>query len=158
MMRSMIFPALAICLACGASAQDSQPASAPESAPASPEQTTEQLAEPAVVVTESGLQYIDLETGGGSPAAIGDTVVVHYTGTLENGTQFDSSVGGDPFPVTLGQGRVIAGWEEGLQGMRPGGKRQLTIPPELGYGPRGFPGLIPPNSVLIFEVEMLEIR
>ncbi len=100
-----------------------------------------------------------LKQGTGDGAKNGDTLDVHYTGTLANGTKFDSSRDrGEPFPVTLGQGRVIQGWEQGLQGMKTGETRRLTIPPELGYGARGAGGVIPPNATLVFEVEALEIR
>jgi len=97
--------------------------------------------------------------GTGAAAKNGDTLVVHYTGTLTDGKKFDSSRDRNkPFEVTLGQHRVIAGWEQGLQGMKVGESRRLTIPPELGYGERGAGGAIPPNAMLIFDVELLEIR
>ena len=97
--------------------------------------------------------------GTGEAAKNGDTLVVHYTGTLTDGKKFDSSRDRNkPFEVTLGQRRVIAGWEQGLQGMKVGESRRLTIPPELGYGERGVGGAIPPNATLIFDVELLEIR
>ena len=99
-----------------------------------------------------------LTPGKGDGAKDGDTLVVHYTGTLTDGKQFDSSRGRAPFEVTLGQRRVIAGWEQGLQGMKVGEKRKLTIPPDLGYGARGAGGAIPPNATLVFDVELLEIR
>jgi FKBP-type peptidyl-prolyl cis-trans isomerase FkpA len=100
-----------------------------------------------------------LMEGRGDPARDGDTLVVHYTGTLVDGTKFDSSRDRrEPFAVTLGQRRVIAGWEQGLLGMKVGEKRRLTIPPELGYGSRGAGGAIPPNATLVFEVELLEMR
>ena len=111
------------------------------------------------ITTESGLKYIDLAPGSGDPAETGSVVTVHYTGWLEDGTKFDSSLdAGRPFTLTLGEGRVIAGWEEGLLGMKAGGKRKLIIPGHLGYGERGYPGVIPPNATLIFEVEVLEIQ
>ena len=105
------------------------------------------------------LQIKDTHTPTDGPQAKnGDTVSVHYTGTLHtDGTQFDSSAGGNPITFTLGQGRVIQGWEQGLLGMRVGGKRTLVIPPELGYGAQGFPGAIPPNSTLVFDVELVAI-
>jgi FKBP-type peptidyl-prolyl cis-trans isomerase len=100
-----------------------------------------------------------LTDGRGDPARNADTLVVHYTGTLADGKKFDSSRDrGDPFELTLGQRRVIAGWEEGLVGMKVGETRRLTIPPELGYGARGAGGVIPPNATLIFEVELLEVK
>jgi FKBP-type peptidyl-prolyl cis-trans isomerase len=108
------------------------------------------------VTTSSGLQYIDLKIGAGAIAQAGTNVSVHYTGWLENGKKFDSSVDrGQPFSFPLGAGRVIKGWDEGVQGMKVGGKRKLTIPSNLGYGARGAGGAIPPNATLIFEVELL---
>ncbi len=111
-----------------------------------------------VVTTPSGLKYIDLQEGTGATPKSGQTVVVHYTGTLENGTKFDSSRDrGQPFSFKLGVGQVIKGWDEGLSTMKVGGRRQLIIPPELGYGSRGAGAAIPPNSTLIFDVELLRI-
>ena len=106
----------------------------------------------------SELQSEDLVVGTGEEAQAGDTVSVHYTGWLEDGTQFDSSVDlGQPFEFTLGQGGVTPGWEEGVPGMRVGGTRRLTIPPALAYGPSGS-GPIPPNATLTFEIQLLEIK
>lgn len=108
------------------------------------------------VTTSSGLQYLDHVTGTGAVAQAGQTAIVHYTGWLQNGTKFDSSVDrGQPFSFPLGAGRVIKGWDEGVQGMKIGGKRRLTIPSNLGYGARGAGGVIPPHATLIFEVELL---
>jgi FKBP-type peptidyl-prolyl cis-trans isomerase len=108
---------------------------------------------------DSGLVVEELECGDGEEAQRGDLVTVHYTGTLENGRKFDSSRDrGEPFPLRLGAGMVIPGWEEGLPGMRAGGTRKLTIPPELGYGEAGRPPEIPPNSTLVFEIELLEVE
>jgi len=109
--------------------------------------------------TASGVEYWDLEQGSGETAVAGKQMKVHYTGWLADGKKFDSSVDtGHPFRFILGRGRVIKGWDEGLAGMKVGGKRQLRIPPELAYGARGFGSTIPPNSTLIFEVELLEVR
>ncbi|HEY0512427.1 MAG TPA: FKBP-type peptidyl-prolyl cis-trans isomerase [Thermoanaerobaculia bacterium] len=109
--------------------------------------------------TASGLKYTDLKVGEGQEAKSGQTVTVHYTGWLENGTKFDSSLDRrDPFSFRLGAGEVIRGWDEGVAGMKIGGKRRLTIPAALGYGARGAGGVIPPNSTLIFEVELLGAR
>lgn len=115
--------------------------------------------EEKVITTESGLKYVDLKVGEGETPKKGNVVVVHYTGTLENGKKFDSSVDrGKPFEFPIGVGRVIRGWDEGVMSMQVGGKRKLIIPSELGYGERGFPPVIPPNSNLIFEVELLDIK
>jgi FKBP-type peptidyl-prolyl cis-trans isomerase len=101
----------------------------------------------------------DLVTGEGKEAVTGKTIVVHYTGWLTNGSKFDSSKDrNDPFSFRLGVGQVIRGWDEGFSGMKVGGKRKLTIPPEMGYGARGAGGVIPPNATLIFEVELLDVR
>ena len=106
----------------------------------------------------SGLVIEDLVVGEGDLAEAGQHVTVHYTGWLTNGTKFDSSKDrDDPFMFGLGQSQVIRGWDEGVQGMKVGGKRKLTIPPELGYGARGAGGVIPPNATLVFEVELLGV-
>jgi len=109
--------------------------------------------------TPSGAEYWDLKVGTGATATNGKTVTVHYTGWLaSNGKKFDSSVDrGQPFMFELGAGHVIKGWEEGVAGMKVGGKRQLRIPPELGYGARGAGGVIPPNATLLFDVELLDV-
>jgi FKBP-type peptidyl-prolyl cis-trans isomerase len=111
------------------------------------------------VKTSSGLQYWDIKVGTGAEAKSGDHVKVHYTGWLTTGKKFDSSVDhGQPFDFTLGQGMVIKGWDEGVAGMKVGGKRQLRIPPDLAYGSRGAAGVIPPNATLIFDVELLGVK
>ena len=110
------------------------------------------------VKTESGLQYWDIKVGTGAVAKAGDHVRVHYTGWLTTGKKFDSSVDAhQPYEFTLGQGNVIKGWDEGVAGMKVGGKRQLRIPPELAYGEEGFKTVIPPNATLIFDVQLLAV-
>lgn len=108
--------------------------------------------------TASGLQYWDIKVGTGPEAQKGQRVKVHYTGWLTNGKKFDSSVGGKPFDLRVGQGDVIKGWDEGIPGMKVGGKRQLRIPPDLAYGAKGYPGAIPPNATLIFDVQLVAIQ
>ncbi len=105
------------------------------------------------------LEIKDLVVGKGAEAKAGDTVKVHYVGTLTNGEEFDASRkhGTEPFTFDLGKGRVIKGWDDGVAGMKEGGKRKLTIPPHLGYGARGAGGKIPPNATLVFEVELIEV-
>ena len=115
------------------------------------------------MTTSSGLQITDSKVGTGATPKPGQTAVVHYTGWLyqdgAKGKKFDSSVDrGQPFQFTLGAKQVIAGWDEGVAGMKVGGTRTLTIPPELGYGARGAPGAIPPNATLIFDVELLQVQ
>jgi peptidylprolyl isomerase len=118
----------------------------------------EALTEETLVTTDSGLQYVDITEGTGAMPQAGQRVTVHYTGTLEDGTKFDSSRDrGRPFTFQIGVGQVIKGWDEGVSTMRVGGQRQLVIPAELGYGSRGAGGVIPPNATLIFDVELLRI-
>jgi FKBP-type peptidyl-prolyl cis-trans isomerase FkpA len=110
-------------------------------------------------MSDVALKIEDTREGAGTAAAKGDAVEVHYTGWLTDGTKFDSSKDrGKPFGFTLGAGQVIKGWDQGVQGMKIGGVRKLTIPPELGYGSRGAGGAIPPNAELVFEVELLKIK
>jgi FKBP-type peptidyl-prolyl cis-trans isomerase FkpA len=113
----------------------------------------------ASITTASGLIIEDVTEGSGAEAGAGQTVSVHYTGWLTDGSKFDSSKDrNDPFEFPLGARHVIAGWDEGVQGMKIGGVRKLTIPPSLGYGARGAGGVIPPNATLVFEVELLAIK
>ena len=109
--------------------------------------------------TESGLEYVDNVVGTGDSPKKGQQVTVHYTGRLTNGQKFDSSVDrGQPFAFTIGVGQVIKGWDEGVMSMKVGGKRTLTIPPDLGYGVRGAGNVIPPNATLVFDVELLGVK
>jgi FKBP-type peptidyl-prolyl cis-trans isomerase len=111
------------------------------------------------VKTDSGLQYWDIKVGTGQEAKSGDKVKVHYTGWFTSGKKFDSSVDArQPYSFTLGQGNVIKGWDEGVAGMKIGGKRQLRIPPELAYGEKGYKDIIPPNATLIFDVQLLGVE
>jgi peptidylprolyl isomerase len=136
-------------------------------APETPSSNIDQLASAASLggelnapkerVTPSGLRITDLELGTGAEAVAGQTVSVNYRGSLTNGKEFDSSYGRGPFSFRLGGGQVIQGWDEGVAGMKVGGKRKLVIPPDLGYGSRGAGGVIPPDATLIFEVELLKV-
>ncbi|MEM9163683.1 MAG: FKBP-type peptidyl-prolyl cis-trans isomerase [Cyanobacteria bacterium P01_F01_bin.4] len=126
--------------------------------PADGAEETAEMTEENLVTTDSGLKYVELEEGTGAVPATGQTVVVHYTGTLEDGTKFDSSRDrNQPFSFRIGVGQVISGWDEGVGTMQVGGRRKLIIPPELGYGARGAGGVIPPNATLLFDVELLRI-
>ncbi len=165
-------PALALALGCAKlteppkeeaiQAELAQPAVS-ATAPPAPTATakpaeTQKPAEQAPPSNEK-LETKDLVVGKGTKANTGDSVKVHYVGTLPNGKEFDSSKKhNQPFEFELGAGRVIKGWDQGVAGMKIGGKRKLTVPPSLGYGARGFPPDIPPNSTLIFEVELLEVK
>ena len=113
----------------------------------------------ALTKTPSGLQYQDVVTGSGAEATPGQVAVVHYTGWLTDGSKFDSSRDrGEPFSFPLGAGQVIAGWDQGVAGMKVGGRRKLVIPPDLGYGEVGSPPVIPPSATLVFDVELLDIK
>lgn len=142
---------LGLTLAAGAQ-EPAAPASRPTTAPTTQAEKGH--------TTASGLTIITLTEGHGDQVAkAGDTVTVHYVGKLENGKQFDASRDhGGPFTFHLGQGEVIAGWDEGVAGMKVGEKRKLIVPPKLGYGEQGAGGVIPPNATLIFEVELLQIK
>ncbi len=143
-------------------AQTSQAARPPAETPATPPAATKEIPpvqDKNAITTPSGLKYIDIVTGTGATPQTGQLVTVHYTGWLTDGTKFDSSVDrGQPFRFTLGEGRVIKGWDEGVSTMKIGGKRRLIIPPKLGYGERGAGGVIPPNAELTFDVELLGVQ
>jgi peptidylprolyl isomerase len=130
------------------------------SAMAAPEQASVKgnTATVKAVVTASGLKYTDVKVGSGASPVKGKQVKVHYTGTLENGKKFDSSVDrNEPFSFVIGVGQVIPGWDEGVMSMKVGGKRKLVIPSKLGYGAAGAGGVIPPNATLLFDVELLDV-
>ncbi|HMO21597.1 MAG TPA: FKBP-type peptidyl-prolyl cis-trans isomerase, partial [Candidatus Melainabacteria bacterium] len=135
--------------------QGEQPASAEQPAPVS----TPQDGNGKKVTTETGLQYEEIVEGTGKSPKPGDSVTVHYTGWLTDGTKFDSSVDrGQPFQFSIGQGQVIRGWDEGVMTMKVGGKRKLTIPPNLAYGDAGAGDRIPPGSTLVFDVELIDVK
>ncbi len=140
-------------LACGGGADRPESAGSPGFSAALEIDTT------AMTKTPSGLRYQDVAVGDGTEAAADRTVTVHYTGWLPNGEKFDSSRDQDqPFNFTLGAGQVIAGWDEGVAGMKVGGRRKLIIPADLGYGTAGAPPAIPPGATLVFDVELLDVK
>jgi FKBP-type peptidyl-prolyl cis-trans isomerase len=140
-----------------AAAAPLQPVSAQDVPPSTP--TTEAKPESKIITTKSGLKYEDLAVGDGAEAKKKKDVTVNYRGTLEDGTLFDESYGREPFTFKLGAGQVIKGWDEGVKGMKEGGKRRLVIPAKLGYGSTGTPGgPIPPDATLIFEVELIKVK
>jgi FKBP-type peptidyl-prolyl cis-trans isomerase FkpA len=153
---AILFAAGLVVLGCKGTPGGAAGGSAPASTPPAAETPAPGASEHKLA---SGLVYQDLVVGDGPMAEAGMTAVVHYTGWLTNGTKFDSSLDrGRPFPFVLGQHDVIDGWDQGVKGMRVGGKRKLTVPPELGYGAQGMGGVIPPNATLVFEVQLLEVR
>jgi peptidylprolyl isomerase len=136
-----------------------QPAIMTVASKANLEKETSKMNLENAVTTDSGLKYIDLTEGDGPTPTAGQKVTVHYTGTLENGSKFDSSRDrGRPFDFNIGVGQVIKGWDEGVGTMKVGGRRTLIIPPDLGYGSRGAGGVIPPDATLIFDVELLGVN
>ena len=157
-MRTLIFVlVMALALSGLAVAQTAPAKKAPVRHTATASGPTKVTGEPTK--TASGLEYWDIKVGTGAVAQIGQHVKVDYTGWLTNGKKFDSSVGtGKPFDFMLGAGQVIKGWDEGVAGMKVGGKRQLRIPPDLAYGPAGYTTVIPPNSTLIFDVRLVEVK
>jgi len=150
---------LAVAFATGCAAQPESPATPePQSQPPAEEQPAPSEA-PVGEADVTELKIEDLTPGTGAEAKKGDAVTVHYTGWLTDGTKFDSSVdSGQPFTFVIGQGDVITGWDEGVAGMKVGGKRKLVIPPQMGYGAQGAGGVIPPNATLVFEIELLEVN
>jgi len=167
--KSLALATLAALAALVACSRSEKPASEAATAPAAEVAAADATTAPATPTPSGGetmdLQKTDLAPGNGAEIRSGQTALVHYTGWLydaaapENkGKQFDSSVGGEPFEFPLGAGRVIAGWDQGVVGMKVGGKRRLVIPPVMGYGERGAGGVIPPNATLVFDVELVEIH
>ena len=160
----LLIPAAAAASGCNRLTSPPEPEAMTTSSPAAPAASSPATAKaeptpPARPPEDGPLGTVDVTVGQGPAAKAGDKVKVQYTGTLTNGTEFDSSrKAGKPFEFTLGRGEVIKGWDQGVAGMKFGGKRKLTIPPSLGYGARGAGGVIPPNATLLFDVELVEIE
>jgi FKBP-type peptidyl-prolyl cis-trans isomerase len=147
----------ALAFGCSSSDKPSEAAKTTTAGPKGPASPAKVTGQPTT--TASGLQYWDIVVGTGAPAIAGNTVKVHYSGYLSTGEKFDSSRDRDqPFSFALATGQVIKGWDEGIQGMKVGGQRQLRIPPDLGYGETGAGHTIPPNATLIFDVELLQVE
>jgi FKBP-type peptidyl-prolyl cis-trans isomerase len=160
LLKSFVLVALLAALlavaGCGTPAAETPETPAASEQPAAEQPAAEAPAPTAEDVTD--LKVEDLVEGTGAEAKSGDNVTVHYTGWLTDGTKFDSSLdAGQPFQFALGAGMVIPGWDQGVEGMKVGGKRKLTIPPSLGYGEQGAGGVIPPNATLVFEVELISV-
>jgi FKBP-type peptidyl-prolyl cis-trans isomerase len=157
----LVLSCIVLAAACRDKVEEPEPPPKPakvEAAEPEPAQSVARAASSAAPAEVTALVKEDLKEGKGVAAKTGDTVKVHYTGTLLNGSKFDSSLDRDePFEFELGAGAVIKGWDEGVVGMKPGGKRKLTIPADKAYGKAGRPPTIPPNSPLIFEVELIEV-
>ena len=158
-LRITVVSSLLIGLAVASAGQTKQAAAPAKKSAAAPVAGGPTIVTGDPVTTPSGLKYWNIRVGTGSKAIDGMNVMVHYTGWLANGKKFDSSVDRkEPFQFALGRGQVIKGWEEGVTGMRAGGKRQLRIPPDLAYGAKGFGTVIPPGATLIFDIELLAVN
>ncbi|MGE0171568.1 MAG: FKBP-type peptidyl-prolyl cis-trans isomerase [Oligoflexales bacterium] len=160
MKKALLYALPFVCLSACTCEKNQEAAQDSASQPAATsEATSSGEAAPAATTDASGLEITDITVGQGAEAVDGSQVTVHYTGTLTNGTTFDSSVSrNEPFVFELGKGHVIKGWEMGVKGMKVGGKRKLVIPPDLAYGERGAGSVIPPNATLVFEIELLDVK